>query len=304
MAKKNVYSIFGLNIETDIVLFNAEKTENNADVSLKIGDVPKQLYSTDENNDRIFQVAPGKILGNLSNAAYYIADGKEIIVTANFKNLDENKQSVILEAFSAYIWLQRGAVLFHASAVEKDGKALVFMGEGGAGKSTTSFFFSVNGYRKLADDLCIVYKDANLRMKVITSCIKQNLTIDTIKMLNLSKEHMRKIDGEEKYTAPVDRCLNGSADLEAIFFIKPQDRMDEVQVNGVRGINKLMEINKHTLKRNEARKLTPSEALYENSIMEIAKTVEMYEVVRPVEKNTLEEMFRSIEKKIVNRQGE
>lgn len=52
--------------------------------------------------------------------------------------------------------LRKGAVLVHGSAVEKDGRAIVFAGRSGAGKTITAARFVQAGYRFLSDDSCIL----------------------------------------------------------------------------------------------------------------------------------------------------
>lgn len=51
---------------------------------------------------------------------------------------------------------RKGALLVHGSAVERDGRALVFSGRSGAGKTITAARFVQAGYRFLSDDSCIL----------------------------------------------------------------------------------------------------------------------------------------------------
>jgi hypothetical protein len=53
----------------------------------------------------------------------------------------------------AFVLRLRGAVPLHASAVAVDGRALLFIGDAWAGKSSTAAAFSTLGYRVLADDI-------------------------------------------------------------------------------------------------------------------------------------------------------
>jgi len=51
---------------------------------------------------------------------------------------------------------RQGKLVFHASAVEIDARAVAFMGESGKGKSTLAVSFATNGFRFLADDGLLV----------------------------------------------------------------------------------------------------------------------------------------------------
>jgi len=48
---------------------------------------------------------------------------------------------------------QRGWLPLHASAIELEGRALLFMGKSGAGKSTLAAAFETGGHPLLADDV-------------------------------------------------------------------------------------------------------------------------------------------------------
>lgn len=54
-------------------------------------------------------------------------------------------------------WLaNRGALMVHAGAVEIDGRAVLLVGRGGSGKSTTALACAQAGFGFLGDDLCVV----------------------------------------------------------------------------------------------------------------------------------------------------
>lgn len=57
---------------------------------------------------------------------------------------------------------QRGFLVLHASAVEVDSRAVAFIGEKGAGKSTTAAAFNAQGYALLADDVVAIAPGSHL----------------------------------------------------------------------------------------------------------------------------------------------
>lgn len=73
------------------------------------------------------------------------------------KDIPEQKLMKIL--FSEVIGMhlcQKEYVLLHASAVVINGRAVMFAGEPGAGKSTTAAMFAREGYTILSDDLLVI----------------------------------------------------------------------------------------------------------------------------------------------------
>jgi hypothetical protein len=69
---------------------------------------------------------------------------------------------ILLGPLLGLILHQRGFLVLHASAVEINSKAVAFIGEKGAGKSTTAAAFNAEGYALLADDVVAVAPKSHL----------------------------------------------------------------------------------------------------------------------------------------------
>lgn len=54
--------------------------------------------------------------------------------------------------------LRDNYIMLHGAAVAKNGKAKVFLGSSGSGKTTISLFAALRGYRLLSDEICLVNK--------------------------------------------------------------------------------------------------------------------------------------------------
>ena len=66
---------------------------------------------------------------------------------------DADAASYLAGYVLAFVLRLRGSVPLHASAVAIDGRALLFVGDSWAGKSSTAAAFSILGYPVLADDI-------------------------------------------------------------------------------------------------------------------------------------------------------
>jgi len=62
----------------------------------------------------------------------------------------------VVEAIINFTLLRKGACFIHASAMEKDGKAYIFPGRSGIGKTTFCLYMMDKGYRFISDDLVIL----------------------------------------------------------------------------------------------------------------------------------------------------
>lgn len=65
-------------------------------------------------------------------------------------------QHIYLNQVVPLLLSKRGKLVFHASAVEIEGRAIAFVAESGTGKSTLAANFAISGYRFLTDDGLVV----------------------------------------------------------------------------------------------------------------------------------------------------
>ena len=87
-------------------------------------------------------------------ADFYVeAAGKRVIGTWIPTLTLDDAVTYLLGPVMGFVLRQRGATSLHASAVTMDGRALAFVGDPGAGKSTTAARFALAGYPILSDDV-------------------------------------------------------------------------------------------------------------------------------------------------------
>lgn len=87
---------------------------------------------------------------------FRLTDGKTMIVDTNEGDLDFLSLFIVSEPLGILLF-QRGDILLHASAIRlPNGEGIVFMGEPGAGKSTTAAAFVKAGCNIISDDLVAI----------------------------------------------------------------------------------------------------------------------------------------------------
>ena len=69
---------------------------------------------------------------------------------------DQDICTFLLGSAVGALLIQRGMLVLHGNALEKNGQAIVCMGHSGAGKSTLAYALMQQGWRLLADDLVAV----------------------------------------------------------------------------------------------------------------------------------------------------
>ena len=94
-------------------------------------------------------------------ARYRIEQGLRITLEADPQAADADVRSHLLGVALGVTWHQRGRLPLHASAVEVDGRAVVFAGPAGVGKSTLAALLADRGYPVVTDDACVVDFDTD-----------------------------------------------------------------------------------------------------------------------------------------------
>jgi len=172
-------SLYGLRIQANTALpgLTGATAESSPDIWLNLRATPDWLEALDgtqakttfaspdlnEDGQPLFSVAELQC-GDYFRLSY--CDGVKFFVDrAGIRIWVEWPDTLSLEDISTYLfgpvigWVLRlrGALCLHASAVAVNGGAIAFVGESGAGKSTTAAGFSQRGHAVLADDVVAIF---------------------------------------------------------------------------------------------------------------------------------------------------
>ncbi len=132
-------------------------------------------------------------------ANYHAIGGHTLTVDAITQ--DENVLKLFTEAeATGLLLLQQGYFLLHASSVVVDGRAYVFCGTPGAGKSTTVAAFVKAGYAPLADDMTIIGFDNDNKAFVVPQGPSIKIWDTTAQGLNIDTADLKPcFEGHNKY---------------------------------------------------------------------------------------------------------
>ncbi len=178
------YSIYGLSLQANCVLpglpalaEGGESAASAADIEVVMGGLPDWFRpgpegqaEGDEADWYVSQLLdtqgqPGFRISKLDQGRYFwlrYSSGLEFVLDCAGSRLwatwppDWTISDVtpyVLGPVAGFILRLRGLVCLHASAVAVGGRVLVFLGQSGAGKSTTAAAFADLGYRVLSDDI-------------------------------------------------------------------------------------------------------------------------------------------------------
>lgn len=139
--------------------------------------------------DPYFDIAPGQqYMHWWAIGGYLIADDHTVLVEIHPGISDHLVSQAFLGLVMSIVLERRHLLCLHASAVNVNGRAVVFLGDKGAGKSTTSGAMLTRGYQPITDDLVAVEHILSDGMPPTVrpgfSCMK--LWPDTIAALDLN----------------------------------------------------------------------------------------------------------------------
>jgi len=152
------YTAYGLRIDSDIHLpdlVSEPLRSISPDLLIRRGTV--EISPADGEDDVCRRANPEEICIHYDGiASLLIQRGTQITLDAPHDVPHGLLRLIILGPALGVILHQRGFLVLHASAVRIGHKAVAFVGEKGAGKSTTAAAFTAQGHALLADDVVAV----------------------------------------------------------------------------------------------------------------------------------------------------
>ena len=134
---------------------------------------------------------------------------------------DQDIRTFLLGSAVGALLIQRGMLVLHGNALEKDGLAIVCLGHSGAGKSTLAYALMQQGWRLLADDLVAVTPEG----RVLPGIPRIKLWHDAAKAFGLDPAALPPIrEGMNKYLLMGEalRRAPQAAVLQAVYLIHQQ----------------------------------------------------------------------------------
>jgi hypothetical protein len=157
---------FHIDSDIDIPELHGITGSGSIQITLRTGDVPDTLADAQNLGDWC-SVSPREYLLNVPHVArYYVGQGHDVRVEIQPGTPISDVSTYLLGSVFGALCHQNGLLPLHASAVESNGLVTAFLGDSGAGKSTTAAALQHRGYRIVSDDICLL-EPAGETMRVI-----------------------------------------------------------------------------------------------------------------------------------------
>jgi hypothetical protein len=151
------YIISGLTVRSQVEIPSAIAAvahQHAPEVSILAASVPMHLSNPLRSYGQLEADTDNLLLRIGGVARFLIRSGSEILFEAEPGHDPGDLTLYLLGTCFAALLQQRGCVVLHASAVSVNGRAMLFCGQSGAGKSTIAAMLCERGYPLLNDDVC------------------------------------------------------------------------------------------------------------------------------------------------------
>ena len=151
------YRVAGLSVRSDIALpglIAGDTNELPADVTIRHAPVAPELDGATASGPT-WQMAGDRFLLRIPDIVrFLLTGGRDIAFEMENDATADNATAFLMGTVFGILLNQRRWIVLHASAVCVSGKAVLFCGLAGAGKSTLVAALAQRGYAAVCDDLC------------------------------------------------------------------------------------------------------------------------------------------------------
>ncbi len=213
-------------------------------------------------------------------ASFYVCNGREVEYAPVDGATRESIELFLNGSVYGAILHQRNILPLHGSSFIRNGESIILCGGSGAGKSSLTAAFCMNGAQFLTDDVTpVVFSKGKPLIMPLSDRIK--LWGDSLQQLNQNKNNLTAIHpGEDKFYFPMKKSQYMNYPLHKIFII---------ELSGLEGVKilRLNGIEAFTALRNEIYRweylvaMPETETGYLEKLLTISRLVTITKVTRP-----------------------
>lgn len=126
------------------------------DIRIRLGAVPDRLPEPATARGRAVVSREEVVIRSVRIGDYWIARGEELVVAPVPGRSLADVASLLMGAALGAALHQRGALALHAGAVSRDGRAVLFLGRSGSGKSSSVAALARRGFTILDDNIAVL----------------------------------------------------------------------------------------------------------------------------------------------------
>jgi hypothetical protein len=297
--KSNLYAYVanGIPLHSEIEFPELKAGPNSSNVTIRLGKVPSHIENPTYEG-AASQAGGNKYLLKIRNVATYFLEKKEDQYQITIEILEGVEMSevrifVLSSMLGALAHIQ-GFLPLHASGVVVNGKAILFCGKSGLGKSTLCAALYQKGFDFVTDNLASIFIDENGTPMVHPSYSHFRLWEDSLKKLGqFSNDIVKMRDTIEKYNLILeDQLQDGAIPLHKVYHLNHRFE-NKITIEPMKGRQKADIIVNETFRIKLLNGLGRQEH-YFSLLNQICAKTEIAKIYRPVDSFLLEELTQAI----------
>ncbi|MCH9755867.1 MAG: hypothetical protein K0U37_01580 [Gammaproteobacteria bacterium] len=234
-----VYKLFGLSVRCDVPLFvpEYELSSGHVDVTVRCSNQKPSVSYENNKDNLIFEVT--------DIAQFQVQAGCQITYIPYDSATEDSLRLCIMGSCMGALLQQRGLIVLHGNAITWDNQTCsIYVGDKGAGKSTTAGWYYKQGASIVADDICAITFNAEGRPVVLPSFPQIKLWQASADLLGISTEHLKRVRVQyDKFMLPIasHQFAKEPCEVKDIFEINQHIETQQCLV----GLDKLLKLQQH-----------------------------------------------------------
>lgn len=251
------------------------------DVKIEITGI-KHTVNSPAFNDGYYVLNQTEFSMNVDGVACFYAAGGNFVSIVPAPSADKNAIELYLNG-SVYgaILHQRRILPLHGSSFVYHNKGILICGDTGAGKSSVTAAFCLDGAEFLTDDVTpILFKDDKPQIWALSDRIK--LWQDTLNQLDRDHSGLDKIDQEtDKFYYPIISYQGIMTKFDRIYIIEP-DGDHVTKIFEITGASKFMSLRREIYRYEYLQGMSENEIVYFRNLADISNNCPIFRITRPV----------------------
>jgi hypothetical protein len=244
-----VYLISGLIVQSEVELPSAilsADEDRSPDIVIRAGEVSAHLLAPLRSTEA-WETQSGIFLLRLSGIARFLmSHGSEIVFDLAPECDARTVALYLMGTCFAILLQQRGNLVLHASAIAAEGRAMLFCGQSGAGKSTMAALLCRRGYALLNDDVCNLAPATGDTYEVRPDGRMLKLWSESLDQLAWSKQPGMEVRADvEKYFFPPPVSEVHPQPIGAIYILREAPPEEQNSIRRLRAIEGMAELKRN-----------------------------------------------------------
>lgn len=271
VTQRYSYRVYGLSLNSHWE-FTGLPTDTSQEAPLVTcvpGEIPQNLDDCVSRGAR-YQSSPGKLLVWLDDVGrFLVSDGRRITIDLSSTVAGSKLRDLVFASPFCAVLQQRGLLPLHCSAILSGGRAVMFLGSSGTGKSTIAAAFWRLGYPILADDMGVV---DFIGGKCVLIPGPEDLRLYPDALAHLALQADQQSEGATGYTKVHVSHHNGSPEScvpIAMIYLLDFGNHNEIRIKELEGEEKIRTLLKHAYRREFLKGMevaNPFDGQYEHAL--------------------------------------